>query len=377
MKRSVITAIYTLENELKALSHFIYNNPELPFKEKKCSEYIIQLLRKHNFTLKENLLNVETGFCATLGHGHPKICYLCKYCSSEEGNIYGNNINSMMNIGASIALSKVLGENTNGTVIILGCPGKAGHGSELFFKKEGVLEDVDIVLSAHPYTSNCESGSSVSSLPIKICFKPKKEEDYNNIYCTYDACLSTINMIKLVVENSNDKYVIDNLSLETVTSSPLSSILLNLVIKSNTQNDCLELTDHLSKHLDNICHMLNIDCSTNISQLPCENLKTNKFLSQLFTNNEKQCGIINVKHGYQRDDDLSIGSISHIVPCIYPSIAITNDSTIKYPSIEFGDIANETFALNEGIKAAKALALTGLDIIESNSIFEKILISSQ
>lgn len=377
MKRSVITAIYALENELKALSHFIYNNPELPFKEKKCSEYIIQLLKKHNFRVEENSLDIDTGFCGIIGNGHPKICYICKYCSSEEGNIYGNNINAMMNIGASIALSKVLNENISGTVMILGCPGKAGYGSELLFQKEGLLEDVDIVLSAHPYISNCESGSSLSSLPIEISFKPNKEIEYNNIYCTYDACLSTINTIKLVVQNSNDKYIIKDLSLKTISSDTVSSICLSLVIKSHTQNDCISLAEYINSHLSNLCTTLNINYSTNISQLPCDNLKTNKFLSQLFTNNEKQCGIINVKHGYQRDDMLSIGSISHIIPCIYPSIAITNDSNIQYPSKEFGIISRETFALNEGIKAAKALALTGLDIIESKSIFDKIMVSSQ
>lgn len=374
MKRDIITSFLTLQDELKSLSQFIYENPESDFKEEKCCNYIVNLLKKHGFTIKEKFLDMNTSFYASFGKGHPKICYICKYSATEYGHIHGNNINCMMSIGAAIALSKTISQY-DGSVIVLGCPGSNFNGAELTIAKQGFLEDMDVILLAHAFNENLQSGTSMSVIPIEVNFRSKEilEEGIINS-SPLDGCLLTFNTLGMMIKNSNDKCTIDGVSINS-SEKPYtipSRACAKFFVRGAKLNSCKCINIGLKSFLCNLCSILNIDYSIGMFDLPCRELLSNKVLSDLFTNNLKQCGIIDINCCRDIPYGLSIGAVSHTTPCIYPSIDITNNDKIKYPSLEFYKLSNNDYAIKQGLKSAKALALTALDILETPNLLKEM-----
>ena len=171
MKQEIISYISSIKEDIYNLSNYLYTNPETSYKEYKGCSYIINMLKAHDFKIQENYCNIPTSFYAQYGNGHPKICYICKYTSTENaGHIFGNNVNASISIAAALGLSKVISKS-GGSVIVLGCPGEYSNGAELTLTKEKCFEDIDVIIAPHCDITNAESGTSMATIPIKIKYK--------------------------------------------------------------------------------------------------------------------------------------------------------------------------------------------------------------
>jgi metal-dependent amidase/aminoacylase/carboxypeptidase family protein len=375
MKQTIITYMNTLRNEIENLSKYLYNNPEENFCEFKAYKYVTNLLSEHNFKIEYNFLDIPTAFYAQFGSGHPKICYICKYsASSKEGHIYGNNASCAMSMAAALGLSKVINK-TNGSVIILGCPGSNFNGAELTIAKQGALDDIDIVMAPHVDISNFESGTSMSVIPMKIEYISSKcFENSLEYYSPLDACLFTFNALSLLVKNFCVKCHIDGVSVkgEANPYACPSKAETKFYIRTQKMKEAEILENKIRNFIKAIAPILNVDYNISLFEIPSEYLITNRVLSRLFTHNLKESGIIDIKCCKDVYSGLSIGSISHTTPCIYPSIAITNTDSILYPSIEFAKYTISEFAHDIIMKSAQALALTGLDIIQKNDLLKEM-----
>lgn len=98
-------------------------------------------------------------------------------------------------------------------------------------------------------------------------------------------------------------------------------------------------------------------------------LKTHPELSKVLSHNLKESGIINVNGPIDTLKPQGLESISHKIPTVSPYIGICPEG-ILYGTRKFDECTIEEFSKGIMIKAACALALTGLDIIQMPSILE-------
>ncbi|CAM2903472.1 M20 family metallopeptidase [Hathewaya histolytica] len=378
MKQKTITYLSTIKEEIFSLSQFVYKNKELPFKEKKTCEYIINLLKKFNFKVEKNFLNINTSFFAQIGEGHPKVCYICKYSASKEGHIYGNNLNAAISIGCALAMQNIISE-IGGSITVVGCPGDNFNGAELAIARENTFKDIDIIMCPHVYNETLESGTSCALIPFEITFKSRKTSEEGEISSsTLDACLLTFNILNSLIKNNNNLYSIDGLSINSLDGPynlhPEAS--LRFYIRGNTLSNCECLESSIKDILKGLSNILNVDVYTHMFELPCRELLTNKSLSRVFSHNLKECGIIDIDCCRNIPYGLSIGSISHTTPCIYPSISICNSSedNIQFPSKEFELLTLSDFAKSQCLKIIKSICLTSIDIIEREDLLREMTI---
>jgi metal-dependent amidase/aminoacylase/carboxypeptidase family protein len=335
------------------------------------------MLKSHDFNIQENYCNIPTSFYAQYGNGHPKICYICKYTSSENlGHVFGNNVNASISTAAALGLSKVISK-IGGSVILLGCPGEYSNGAELTLTKDKCFEDMDVIIAPHCDISNAESGSSMATIPIEIKFNKDITNKDNEIssFSSLDAYLITLNTISQLLKGLNNNFSIDTVSILNASSAPncLSKSECKFYIKANKLIDAKVFKKTIIAFMESISTIMNITGDVSLFELPCEELLTNKVLSRVFTHNLKECGIINIAPYKEALYGLGIGSISHTTPCIYPSISITDKSTVSCPSPEFALETQTDLCKNNMIKAAVALAITGLDIIEKEDLLKEII----
>jgi metal-dependent amidase/aminoacylase/carboxypeptidase family protein len=376
MKQEIISYISSIKEDIFNLSSYLYTNPETSYSEYNGCSYIINMLKTHDFKLQENYCGIPTSFIAQYGNGHPKICYICKYTSTEHlGHVYGNNVNASISIAAAIGLSKVISKS-GGSVILLGCPGEYANGAELTLTKEKCFEDIDVIIAPHCDITNAESGSSMATIPIKIKYdiNTNNNDKKDNKFSSLDVYLLISNTLNQMLKGLNSGCSIDTISITNSSSQTgsHSESEFTFYLRANKLTEAKLFKKTIVDFMQAISPIINITSEVSLFELPCEELLTNKSLSRVFTHNLKECGIINIAPCKEAIYGLGIGSISHILPCIYPSIAITEKSTVKCPSPAFALETQTNFCKNKMLEAAEALATTGLDIIEKDDLLKEI-----
>lgn len=374
MKQEAISYLSTIKDDLFSLSRFLYDNPEESFHEKKACEYITNILQKNGFEITKNYLNIPTAFFAKFGTDHPKICYICEYDADlKDGHITANNLVSSISVGAGLALSKIV-PKIGGSVILIGCPGELLNGSKSIMVKQGAFDDIDAVLMVQPYIETMESGSSSAVLPIKITYENKNTESTGiGTYSPLDACFFTFNSINLLLKGFCKNCTIDGVTINaepTFEQTP-KKVDSKFYIKTSYMTDACEIQNKFKEILNSVSSLMNIDSKVTLEELPCEELISNDTLSRLFSHNLKENGIIDIKSAKSLSYGLSLGAISHKVPCICPLVSIVEDNSIQFLTKDFAKATISSYALETIIKCVETLAVTGIDLIEKEELLKE------
>lgn len=372
----MISYLSTIKDEILSLSSFLYNNPEESFSEHKACSYLVNLLKRNDFRVTENYLDMSTAFYAEYGQGHPKICYICEYdASPKDGHITGHNLVSAMSAGAALSLSKVLPKLQSGTVIILGCPGELTGSLKLTMSKQGTFQDVDVVLMAKPDVENAETGTSMALLPLKIKYTSDIGliNSHNGSYSSMDACNFTLNAISLLKAGFESECTIDSFVFKNVLcQNPPKESEINLYIRAPKMLQACVIEKKVKELVSVTASLMNLHYEISMPELPYDELIPNHTLSRIFAHNLKEVGIINTGKPKNAYDGLSIGTVSHLVPCLHGYISIVEDNSIKYSSCDFAKATISGYAQDSIIKAASTLAMTGLDLLEKEELLQEV-----
>ena len=377
MKQRIQSFITTCYEDLKDLNNYLYNNPEESYKEYKACEKITGLLSKYGFSIENNYVNFETSFKASKGDGYPKICFLCEYDAiPNEGHLTGHNLLTTTSIAAALSLGEVIGE-INGTVILIGCPGEYLGGTKSVMTKQEVFDDIDVVLTAHPDLSTCESGSSAAIIPLKVQFNGNSGLSFLNkgIYTSLDGILLTFNILNSMLKGFPKEVEISSILSEggfTPLLLPLESEAKFYIRAKETElaklaeNKLREIVECVSK-------LIHVQSTISLYEPPNEELITNRTLNRLFSHNLKENGEIHIGEPKDVPSGLSIGSVSRKVPCIHPYFSIVTDSNaIRYGSKSFAEETISPYAFEQAMKAALALAYTGYDLITNEELLQEV-----
>ncbi|KIN81230.1 M20 family peptidase [Clostridium botulinum] len=377
MKQKIVSYLKSIESDLFNISKYFYDNPETSFNEYKSCKYLIDILKKNNFNVQENYYNIPTSFYAEFGKGYPKICFFCEYdAPSEIGHVSGHNLVSSISLGAALSLSKVI-DNFSGTIIVMGTPGESLSGSKVTLAKQGAFKDIDVGLMVHPDEVTCQSGSSMAILPLKIKFRGKETLSYENtdVFSSLNGLLYTFNSINLLKQSINENFHIDKLVINSGTDPYISSNTTEakFYIRSKSISTAIYVEKRIRKIVDNANSLLNLDSEICFFQLPYRELITNKRLSRLFCHNLKEAGIIDICNEKNTVSGLSLGTVSHYIPCIHPYISILDkNSSVNYFTKEFADETLTKHAQQNALKASQALSLTALDLIQNDMLLKEV-----
>ena len=121
-----------------------------------------------------------------------------------------------------------------------------------------------------------------------------------------------------------------------------------------------------------VSQSMNLESSIELYEPPNEELLSNQVLNRLYSHNLKENGIINIGKPRDIEAGLSLGSVSHKVPCIHPYINIVDNVNIEYGTKEFADATITPFAQEQAFIASYALISTALDLIESDFLLSEV-----
>ncbi len=149
-KQAAEAAFSAVEEDLRATSKWMYDNPELGFAEFETSRKLSEFLGAHGFGVDYPTHGLETAFAATVGTTGPRVVICCEYDALPVvGHACGHNIIATAALGAGIAVAELVDE-LGIRVTVLGTPAEEGGGGKVDLINAGAFEDAAASMMVHP-----------------------------------------------------------------------------------------------------------------------------------------------------------------------------------------------------------------------------------
>ena len=124
MKQQSSISSWLADHELELIqtADYIFQHPELAYKEELSSKYLSNYLEQQGFHISKETAGISTAFTAEWGHGKPVLGFLAEYDAlAELGHACGHNLMCAIACGAGIGLKSVI-DTLGGKITVLGTP---------------------------------------------------------------------------------------------------------------------------------------------------------------------------------------------------------------------------------------------------------------
>jgi amidohydrolase len=149
-KERAESAFTEVEPELREISRWLYDNPEIQYQEYESSARIARFLGEHGFAVTHPAHGLDTAFEANAGSSGPRVVICCEYDALPEiGQACGHNIIATAAAGAGVALAG-LADELGIRVTVLGTPAEEGGGGKVDLIDAGAFEDAAAAMMIHP-----------------------------------------------------------------------------------------------------------------------------------------------------------------------------------------------------------------------------------
>lgn len=368
MKELLFNEGQKIKDRLADISEYIYHNPELGNQEFKAVEKLTAFLEEHHFVVEREFLNLKTAFRATYDSKKegPTIGYLCEYDALPEiGHGCGHNMIGPMSVGAGVILSKVL-DQVGGRIIVYGTPAEETDGAKVLFVENGVFDELDAAMMAHPSSETAKSGESMALYPLQFTYKGKTAHAAASPHEGINALNSVIQLFNGI--DALRQHVTPDVRMHGIITS--GGVAANIVpdeavaqfyFRAATKETLEDVLEKVKKIAEGAALMTGATLSMERYELPYDNLVTNENLSEAFTENLKALGITDIKEK-RPSGSSDIGNVSHITPTIHPYIGIS-DCHITGHSRALADATITPLGHERLLVGALALAYTGYDVL--------------
>ena len=377
LKEKLKAELEIRRSELVRLSSDIHDNPELGFQEVKAVSWLSNYLENNGFCVEKGVAGLATAFQATYGEGKPKIAVLAEYDALPGiGHGCGHNIIAASAVGAGVA-SKIVVDNLGGSIILLGTPGEETFGGKIDMIKAGIFDDVDVAMMVHPSVLNMAIYRTLACLPLEVEFFGKAvhaaihpAEGVNALEAIILAFNSINSLRQHIKEQARIHGIITN-GGEAPNVVPAYSAA-KFIIRAPDYAYLEELQGKVLNCFKGASSASGARLKYRWGEKVYAPIRNNVAMARLFSDNLELLGrkldIFDSQGPFGSSD---IGNVSEVVPSMHPMVAIASPP-VSLHSTEFASAAASEAGYQGLLDAAKAMAMTVVDIIGRPGVLEKI-----
>lgn len=362
------------------ISDYIFNNPELSDEEYKCSAYLVKKLRSIGFKVTYPYLGFDTSFraeyCSDSENSGKTVAFLAEYDALPG---YGNTHDKTAHAcghnwiaGSTMAAARVLKDISryfNGKIILFGTQSEEKTGSKVNFAELGAFDGIDAVLQMHLGRVNCVDTTAMAMTDYTFEFYGKAahaaKEPENGINAL-DAC----HLVMAGINAMRQQFGADVKIHETITNGGQSPSIIPeyasmWIFVRATDKDILEKA---AERVVNIGKGASLMTGAEFKYKRARNtfydIKRNEHLNSLMKANLAELGITELVDGDKYHcESTDIGNVSYRCPVCYTTLGTAHISDAGLHEQGFVDVAG-----SDGVKklmhiAAKAMAMTALDVL--------------
>lgn len=378
MRDDVLAGIDQAADELWRLALDIHSHPEVAFQERLSADALCRTLERHGFRTERPIAGLDTAFRAEVSGrpGGPTVAVLAEYDALPEiGHACGHNLICTGALGAAIGLRRVI-DRVAGRVVVLGTPAEEGGGGKVIMLRAGAFEGIDAAMMFHPAGMTLPVRGSLASNRLRVRFLGKAS---HAAAAPHEGANALDAMIQLFVG-------IGLLRQQLREDTRIHGIITNGGSAVNVIPDAAEAVFSvraLDRPYAETALARVLDCARaaglatgtkmEYEVVPgYDAIRPSLPLARSFARHLESIGwSIDPPPERPRMGSTDMGNVSAAVPSIHPYVSI-GPRELKGHTIEFREAAKSDGGRRGMIAAAKALALTGLDMLTNPSLVEEI-----
>ncbi|MCD5408228.1 M20 family metallopeptidase [Candidatus Bipolaricaulota bacterium] len=377
LKRVVVETIDGMRGQLEELALRIHAHPETKFEEERAAGWLCEAAQAAGFQVERPLAGLPTAFRASFRGGEgPRVAFLAEYDALPElGHACGHNLIGAASLGAALGIALGLREFP-GTVELIGTPGEEGGGGKVILAQAGVFNGLAAVMLFHPSSRTILWKYALARRKLLIEFFGKAahasgspDKGINAL----DAVLQTFNSINALRQHLPDDVrihgvITDGGAAPNIVPDHAAALFYVRALDDGYCDQVLERVMDCARGA-----ALATGAKANLEvQGAYRSLRTNLPLAQAFKENLESLGWeFDQVDPKERLGSTDMGDVSHVAPAIHPYLAI-GPAELAGHSIEFREAAASEQGLAAMLAAAKALAMTALDVLFRPELREEI-----
>lgn len=374
-----LAAIDQHRDGLIELSLRIHQNPEIGYQERQASTWLATFLEGAGFQVERGYRGVETAYrgdASGRGDG-PTVAILSEYDALPDiGHACGHNLIAMMGVAAAIGVRAAL-DQLAGKLAAIGTPAEEGGGGKVALLRAGGFDDVDVAMMIHPSSRTLAGRTSLASDRVDLEFTGKAAHaaaQPDRGISALDGVIQTFNAVHamrltlrpdarvhgIISSGGSAANIIPEYAAAKFSVRALDRVYQQEVLKrfiacaegaAMSTGTTLKVTVHENSGYANM-----------VPSSP---------LSERWASHATDLGIaVMASAPDERMGSTDMGNISQVIPAIHPYIAIAPEGTPGHSTV-FRDAAGTPPALENALKAAKAMALTAIDVLSDRDLLEK------
>jgi amidohydrolase len=368
-----------LASLLRDVSARIHAHPELCFEEHRAASWLTGAIEDAGIPVERGTGAMPTAFRARVGTAHgPRVALLAEYDALPEiGHACGHNLIAVGALGAFLALARQPDALGRGAVEILGTPAEEGGGGKIRLLQAGAFEGVTAALMFHPFDRDVVAPSSIANLWLSLKFQGVPSHASLAPWdgkSALTACLETFRLI-----DAQRVHFRDGVRVHGIISDGGKAV--NIIPERAAAEFSVRATD--AEELQRVRRI--VERCARAAALACDvevhiedhggykDMRTNMPLARRFGAHLAALGrsAAEVVPGFV-GGSTDMGDVSHVLPAIHPMIAICAEGEATCHQRAFVAYAGSEQGLASTLIAAKAMALTAIDVLVDGKLRQEM-----
>lgn len=378
--RRIDPIVDQLHDELSQLSLDIHSEPELAWNEHASARKLVTFLKRHSFSVEQPYCDLDTSFLATveLGGLGPTVTYMAEYDALPEiGHACGHNLIATAAVGAAIALSQAARDaGAHGRIQVMGTPAEEGGGGKIILLERGGFDGSDVAMMFHPGARTMPIRGALAARRITMRFHGKSAHASSNPHLginALDACRLTFNAIDAMRQHLRDETRIHGI---IVSGGSAPNVVpdfaeAQFIVRHKSSEYLAHIRDVLLRAASGAASSVgaNVEFEEGMAYAERSN---NRSLALRFGGYLQQLGEpVQDPPSVGGVGSSDFGNVSQVMPAIHPYIAIVEEG-ISNHTREFAAAAGSPRGDRGMLLAAKALAMTGLDVLTNPTFLDQV-----
>jgi amidohydrolase len=361
------------EEALQHLSRWMYENPELAYKEFDTSAKMVNALREGGFTVEYPAYGLETAFEANFGTSGPRIVICAEMDALPEvGHACGHNIIATAGIGAGLALAAVA-EDLGIRVTVLGTPAEEHYGGKVDLINAGAFVDAAASMMIHPSPRDVIDPVflAVDHLDVEFFGKAAHASGAPEVGLNaLDAAVQAYTNVAALRQHMLDSDRVHGIISHGGAAPNIVPDYTSMAwyVRSATA----ERLDALSKRVQTCFEAAALATGCTFKVTPAgyryKDVRSDKLLARLYKENSALAGRpmpfyseIEPKTSGSTD----MGNVSYEVPSLHPMLGLDCDPAVNHQR-EFAAATLTPKGMETIREGALAMAYTAIDLAENN-----------
>lgn len=371
-RKRALDAIDQRRDALIALSLAIHRTPELGYQEREASLRLTEFLEGDGFKLTRAYRGVETAY---RGDANGKtegarVAILAEYDAlADLGHGCGHNLIAMIGTAAAVAVREVIDE-LPGSVAAIGTPAEEGGGGKVALIRAGGFDDVDAAMMIHPTTGRSLAGRhSLASNRVVVEYFGKSahaasqpDQGVNAL----DAMIQLFNGVNAMRQQLRPDARVHGIIAKGGSAANVipDHTIGRFSVRALERGYQQEVLRRFIACAEGAATATGATVKVSVDEnAGYENMVFSSPIAERWTGHMRSLGMqVFDARDDERVGSTDMGNVMQVLPGIHPYIAIS-DQTIPGHSTAFRDHAATPEALDRALVAAKALALTAIDVL--------------